>query len=71
MDGAIAREKAIKEWKRTGKIVLIEASNPEWRDFYEELGRLGSGFRRNDRGDRLPTTLEFAASRLKLDCTRA
>ena len=34
---AIAREKAIKEWKRTWKIELIENANPEWRDLYAEL----------------------------------
>ena len=37
MESAIAREKAIKEWKRAWKIELIEKSNPEWRDLYEEL----------------------------------
>jgi len=37
MEAAIAREKAIKEWKRNWKIRLIEDSNPEWRDLYEEL----------------------------------
>jgi putative endonuclease len=29
---AIAREKALKAWKREWKIGLIEQSNPEWRD---------------------------------------
>ncbi|WP_260583561.1 GIY-YIG nuclease family protein [Sphingopyxis sp. PET50] len=29
---AIAREKAIKAWKRAWKIELIEASNPNWED---------------------------------------
>jgi putative endonuclease len=38
MESAIAREKAIKEWKRAWKMALIEKSNPEWRDLYEELG---------------------------------
>jgi len=37
MDVAIAREKAIKEWKRAWKIRLIEEANPEWRDLYREL----------------------------------
>ena len=37
MESAIAREKAIKEWKRSWKITLIERSNPQWRDLYEEL----------------------------------
>jgi len=29
---AIAREKQLKGWKRDKKIVLIEKSNPEWKD---------------------------------------
>ena len=29
---AIAREKALKAWKRDWKIRLIEENNPEWRD---------------------------------------
>jgi putative endonuclease len=37
MESAIAREKAIKAWKRYWKIELIEKSNPEWRDLYHEL----------------------------------
>ena len=37
MEGAIAREKAIKEWKRTWKLGLIEKDNPRWLDLYEAL----------------------------------
>ena len=37
MEAAISREKAIKEWKRTWKIRLIENRNPEWKDIYNEL----------------------------------
>ena len=37
MDTAITREKAIKEWKRQWKLRLIESSNPEWRDLYEDI----------------------------------
>jgi len=37
METAIAREKAIKEWKRAWKIRLIEDFNPEWADLYESL----------------------------------
>ena len=33
MESAIAREKAIKEWK----LELIEKVNPTWRDFYDEI----------------------------------
>lgn len=37
MESAIAREKAIKEWKRRWKLELIELQNPEWRDLYAEI----------------------------------
>ena len=37
MESAIAREKAIKEWKRAWKIALIEKANPEWQDLYDRL----------------------------------
>ena len=37
METAIAREKAIKEWKQAWKIRLIEATNPYWRDLYPEI----------------------------------
>ena len=37
MLSAIAREKAIKEWKRRWKLELIENSNSEWRDLYPDL----------------------------------
>ena len=30
--------RVIKEWNRAWKIALIEKSNPEWHDLYEELG---------------------------------
>ena len=36
-DGALCREKQIKEWKRKWKLELIEAFNPTWRDLYEDL----------------------------------
>ena len=38
MMSAIAREKAIKAWQRKWKLRLIEESNPEWRDLYDEIG---------------------------------
>ena len=34
---AIAREKALKAWKRVWKIELIEAMNPTWDDLFEVL----------------------------------
>ena len=37
MESAIAREKAIKEWNRQWKLSLIERSNPEWKDLYDDL----------------------------------
>ena len=37
MESAIAREKALKGWKREWKIGLIEKSNPRWLDIYAAL----------------------------------
>lgn len=37
MELAIAREKAIKEWKRAWKLEIIEKTNPGWRDLYDDL----------------------------------
>jgi putative endonuclease len=37
MPEAIAREKSIKEWKRAGKIALIESLNPYWLDLFPGL----------------------------------
>ena len=38
MDGAIGREKQLKNWHRAWKIELIEAGNPTWRDLAEDWG---------------------------------
>lgn len=35
IEEAIAREKAIKAWKRLWKIELIEAANPNWNDLLD------------------------------------
>jgi putative endonuclease len=37
MESAIAREKAIKEWKRIWKLKMIECANPDWKDLYQDL----------------------------------
>ena len=37
MESAIAREKALKEWRRAWKIELIEGINPYWRDLYPDI----------------------------------
>lgn len=34
---AIAREKAIKKWRRAWKLELIERDNPQWLDLYDQL----------------------------------
>jgi putative endonuclease len=38
MEGAIKREKQLKNWRRDWKIALIEAGNPLWRDLAEDFG---------------------------------
>ncbi|MDO8577718.1 MAG: GIY-YIG nuclease family protein [Dehalococcoidales bacterium] len=35
--GAITREKKLKDGPRSRKIKLIEHSNPEWRDLFDDL----------------------------------
>jgi putative endonuclease len=35
-ESAIAREKQIKGWRRSKKIVLIKTINPTWRDLAED-----------------------------------
>ena len=37
MESAIAREKALKKWKRAWKLRLIEKTNPTWRDLYYDV----------------------------------
>jgi putative endonuclease len=34
---AIAREKAMKAWKREWKVQLIESINPKWQDLFDTL----------------------------------
>ena len=35
---AIAREKAVKKWRREWKFQLIEQNNPQWRDMSRDIG---------------------------------
>ena len=37
MESAIARENALKKWRRAWKVELIERDNPGWRDLYGDL----------------------------------
>jgi putative endonuclease len=37
MGAAIAREKEIKKWRCAWKLALIEKTNPQWRDLYEDF----------------------------------
>jgi putative endonuclease len=37
-EGAIVREKQIKNWKRKWKAELVESHNPEWRDLSHAEG---------------------------------
>ena len=34
---AIAREKALKKWRRAWKLELIERDNPQWLDLFEMI----------------------------------
>ena len=36
-EGAFDREREIKEWRRSPKLMLIEDANPTWADLYETL----------------------------------
>jgi putative endonuclease len=36
-ESAFARERQIKKWNRSWKIKLIEESNPDWRDLWDEI----------------------------------
>lgn len=36
---AIAREKAMKAWKRNWKLRQIMETNPEWRDLFDDINR--------------------------------
>lgn len=37
LTAAIAREKEIKTWRRDWKFALIEKSNSQWRDLYDDF----------------------------------
>jgi putative endonuclease len=37
VDVAITREKQLKKWKRAWKLRLIEETNPEWRDLFQDI----------------------------------
>ena len=36
---AIAREKEVKKWRRAWKLRLIEQSNPQWVDLYDQISQ--------------------------------
>ena len=36
---AILREKEIKKWRRAWKLRLIEQSNPQWVDLYDQISQ--------------------------------
>jgi putative endonuclease len=41
IEGAIAREKGVKKWRRSKKIDLIEAANTGWKDLSEGWYEVG------------------------------
>jgi len=36
IEGAIAREKLVKKWRREWKFALIAADNPDWNDLWDQ-----------------------------------
>jgi putative endonuclease len=36
-ESAFQRERRLKDWRRSWKLLLIEADNPTWDDLYETL----------------------------------
>jgi len=45
---AIKREKQLKNWHRKWKLALIERSNPDWRDLYNDIVSLDPDFHQDD-----------------------
>jgi putative endonuclease len=44
MPDAIRREKRLKKWNRAWKVQLIESTNPEWVDLFDEFwGAINEG----------------------------
>ena len=41
MESAIVREKQLKKWNREWKIRLIERTNPDWRDLWQDIAATG------------------------------
>ncbi len=37
IQAALQREKRLKKWNRQWKIELIESTNPEWKDLYDDI----------------------------------
>lgn len=37
MHAAITREKQMKKWRRSEKVLLIVRGNPRWKDLWEEI----------------------------------
>ena len=37
MDTAILREKRLKKWNREWKLRLVQESNPDWRDLWNDI----------------------------------
>ena len=36
-ESALIRERQIKKWNRSWKLQLIEQTNPEWRDLWDDI----------------------------------
>ena len=40
IEAAITREKQMKKWNRAWKVRLIEESNPNWDDLYNQIAKV-------------------------------
>jgi putative endonuclease len=39
VDSALNHEKRVKKWPRTRKLELIQTTNPEWKDLWDEISK--------------------------------
>lgn len=57
MQAALAREKALRRWRRGWKVSLVEAANPDWRDLAPRVAAPGGGASRPSPAVAAPTAV--------------